>query len=476
MTQDAAGALQGDRSLGAQAERLADPRLSTVQRQSMAQSIGRVQGNRHLSRVLARQVKTAPKGPTLVQRRALGEVAERPLASISFSSPGYVATETTITAETELTPETEQPGRFTGFDQRLLGYAQAWRHRDRICAVVQDQEGKYHAIKTSFPGRGVVDSLSVVPFRLDFRRLWWVNLPRVSRGADAAAVLTSWSERAGRAMNWHRLWKDRRVPESFRCPHDGRHGGESPSLNDFRRCLEAEYAALLVQALDVARGDVHVIPSGGNANPNALVNFNLEMDDAKARGGITRLPTDRSSAIPESGITFGPLAFNSRSEIQLLGTAVHESTHLAHAELAIDWLQRWRGTRTRDSFPDWLRGQMRRRRLSREQYDLIIEETRSGDSPSTETLAHLEAFMATYHHMPIDETIYRFEQIDKGAEFWAFAGHAINDSSISRLASYYRSLNATRQHDFADHARSRQRGTVRPYRDFWNRVVSDVLS
>jgi hypothetical protein len=270
-------------------------------------------------------------------------------------------------------------------------------------------------------------------------------------------------------MNWYNVWKTGDVPASFSCPRDGQHGGQSPSLPDVRRCLEAEFVELLSLATDVSRGDIHVVRPGGGSNPQALLNFDMD-EDAKARGGITRLPTDRTSPIPESGITFGPLAFNSRSEIQVLGTAVHESVHFGHAELAISWLQQWRSSSTPRPFPDWLRRQRDRRRLTREEYDLIIEETRSGESPATETLAHLEAFMATYHHMPIVTDHYRFEQIAKGARFWAHAGHAINDSSIRRLTSYYGSLDAAHRSDFASYARTMQSttgGSLHNY--FWNR-------
>ena len=121
----------------------------------------------------------------------------------------------------------------------------------------------------------------------------------------------------------------------------------------------------------------------------------------KARSGIARLPRDRITAVPQSTLTFGPGAFSSLSEIQLQGTAVHESTHFSHAELGLQWLQRWRAANTRQSFPVWLRTQMNRRRLNQEQFDLIIEQTHRGQMPDTEVIAHLNGFMATYNHINI---------------------------------------------------------------------------
>jgi hypothetical protein len=436
-------------------------------RQALLQQIGRLHGNGHVSRLLE---SSGNRANSLVQRRTLGAVGSDRLASISVSSMYFPTVQMEIVAESELAPEGERASRFEGFDDRLMAYAQAWRHRDRVCAVVQDQDGKYHTLKTDFPGRGDVNSLSIVPFQNNYQSLRWVNLPQVSNTGEAGAAVTSWSGRAERAHSWRQSWELRSVPSSFACPHDGQH---SATLDQFRRCIETEYASLLAQTLDIGRGDVNIIGAGGPTNPGALVSFDLTLDE-KAHGGITTLPTDRTSEVPESGITFGWRAFNSHSEIQLLGTAVHEATHFAHAEMAIDWLQRWRASSSRSEFPEWLRQQRDRRRLTREQYDLIIEETRSGESPATETLSHLEGFMATYHLMPMDETIHRWEQIDKGAEFWAHAGHEINDTSISRLRSYYQGLEANRQQDFAAHARMRL-GSVVPHVYFWQRVVRDIL-
>lgn len=56
------------------------------------------------------------------------------------------------------------------------------------------------------------------------------------------------------------------------------------------------------------------------------------------------------------------------------------------------------------------------------------------------------------------------------------AGHQIEDDSIRRLASYYRTLDAAHQTDFASHVREMQRRMSRmEYALFWNRVVRDVL-
>jgi hypothetical protein len=454
-----------------QAARLADSRVPAVQRQSLARQIGRLQGNLHLSRLLSQPVSVSSNSQTVIQRRALGAVANQTLGTIRFTRQGNVPGQATLRAVEELVLSTDQPGRFAGFSKKLEGYGQAWRDRDKVTAVVQDSDGKYHALKTDFPGRGVVDSLRVQPAQHAYRHLWWVNLPRVAPGEDAAALAQSWTDRADRAMNWYDSWKDRQVPPGFSCPHGGQHGA---NLNGVRSCLETEFAALLADALDMTTRDVHIIPSGGRASSTTMVNFNLELHD-KANSGIVQLPTDRTSAAPTSTLTIGPAAFENRSEAQLVGTAVHESTHVSHAEQGLQWRERWRAANTRASFPVWLRGQMRRGRLNQEQFDLVIDQTRRGDKPNTEAVSHLNGFMAGYHNMPINRTIARFEQLNKVPPYWGGVTPTVKASFTTRLTNYYRGLDAAYQRDFAAHARQKARSSIRAYSTFWGHVVSRVL-
>jgi hypothetical protein len=453
-----------------QLARLSDASVPVAERRRLAGQLGRVKGNAHLSRLLdAASTRPAP----ILQRRALGKVASRPLASINLMSPDDPQAEKQVNVESELAPEGEAAKTFNGFPERLSAYALAWRHSERLCAVVEDQDGSYHALKTDFPGRGDTASMTIMPYQHGFGRLHWVNLPRVTASGEPGAALTSWTERVQRANDWRLKEGMGQVPFTFSCPHGGIHGAFSFSTQKFRRCIETEYASLLAQTLGIARAEINIIGESGDTNPGAPVGFNLKLD-SKAKGGTTRLPTDRESAMPENGIVFGPAAFYQQSDIQTLGTAVHEVTHFDHAALAMEWLEKWRASTEEGDFYAWLKEQLEKRRLTKEQYDIIKEQTTEEDS-TTELLSHIAGFMATFHHLdPELDPMIRFEQLNKGADFWTKAGHSAHDNTIARLKAYYAKLDPEHQADFAEHARL-QAGADDLQALFWRRFVREVV-
>lgn len=88
----------GDGTMQAQAARLADPRLQTVQRQDLAAQIGRVQGNQHLQRVVA---SLAGDERAAVQRE------DNPTEAIT-APPGTETTEEQMSSSPEeLVPDSE---------------------------------------------------------------------------------------------------------------------------------------------------------------------------------------------------------------------------------------------------------------------------------------------------------------------------------------------------------------------------------
>jgi hypothetical protein len=453
-----------------QLARLADASVPVAERRLLASQVGALKGNRHLSRLLdpGGGGSAAP-----IQRRALGKVANRPLATIHLTSPGYPASDMPMVVETELAPEGEDGARFSGFDDKLPAYAQAWRHSNRVCAVVQDQEGMYHTLKTDMPGRGDVSGMGITPHAHSYNSLNWVNLPRVSGSGEPGEAIRSWPERVARADQWRIKEGMGQVPLTFSCPHGGVHGAFSFSTQKFRRCIETEYEGMLAQALGIAPAEVNVVGEGGDTNPGAPVSFNLKLD-SKAKGGTTRLPTDRESAMPENGIVFGPAAFHQKTEIQTIGTAVHEVTHFDHAALAIEWLEKWRASTKEGDFYAWLKGQLEKKKLTKEQYDIVKEATTEEDS-TTELLSHVAGFMATFHRLdPELDPMIRFEQLIKGAGYWAKAGHAAHDNTIARLKAYYATLDERHQADFADHARVLA-GADDLQALFWRRFVREVV-
>ncbi len=451
-----------------QARRLADGRFPGVQRQALAGRIGQQQGNRHLAGVL--QLSKTPD----VQRQALADIVGQQLATMHFRNEMGTRGEGQIVVESELTPGDQAPGQFDGFGRRIQAHSRAAAETN-LCAVVEDGRGKYHALRTSWPGRSpdVQARFDLAP--LGFRDLYWVNRPG-PRGAIPESGSRSWQERVSRALEWRSLMRRGRVPDDFAtyCVHQPSHAGSDATLADVRACLEVEFADLLASALDVELGQVHVIPEGGDPNPNALINFNIDLSE-RGRGGIGHLPRDRETPVRRPSITIGPSAFESESELSVINTAIHESEHVRQALEASDLLEQWRESGSRQEFPDWLRRQLARRRINQEQHDMAIELWNAGHR-SGEVLAYIEGFIRTYARRPITTTAYRFDALNTVARFWTASGSArIKEMGIRRLADFYPTLNQTRQDDFEQHARDMAGRAAATHRPFWEAVVDQVL-
>jgi hypothetical protein len=343
-------------------------RRPTDERGRVISSMQRTAGNLAVTRALTRSLRRVP----------IGSVAGRPLGTISSTDDRSESNDTTIRAEIELVSDGNRPGHFDGFATRALGYAEAWREHEMLCAVVRDRGDRFHTIKTTFRGRRRVRTYEIVPAPHGFASLEWVNLPRRRQAArEPGEPLRSWAERARSARDLQLLWKRNQVPADFECPH-GDHGVSGPLTSAaLRLCLEEQFAALAAEAAGIPVEEIHIVGPGRSPNARAVLNFDITLE-VSGRGGVGRLPTDRESTLPPSTLTVGPPAFQTESDVRMLAVGVHESAHVDHTELARQWIQRWRATPTRASFADWLREQRDRRRLSGEQYDLIVERTAGG--------------------------------------------------------------------------------------------------
>jgi hypothetical protein len=448
----------------------------------LARQIGRRQGNRHLSAVLTAAATPArpfvsPSSPGgIIQRQPLTGIVGRNLATIRITNESRTAAEGQVTVETELVSGDQQPGQFDGYGRRIQAQSRA-AAEPNLCAVVEDRQGKFHALRTGWPGRTPDVQAEIELAEHDFRHVWWVNLPG-RRGTLPETGSLSWAERVTRALAWKIDMVNRRVPEDFEtyCRHRPSHAGSDAGPADVRSCLEVEFVDLLAVALDIDRSEIHVIASGGSASPDALVNFNIDLTD-RGQGGIHELPHDRETPVRRPSITVGPAAFESESELSVISTAIHESEHVRQALDATELLAQWRRSGGRQDFPDWLRRQLTRRRnpITQEQHDLAMELWNSSHR-SGEVLSYIEGFIRTYGNRPITTTSYRFDSLNSGARFWSSSGsRRIKEMGIQRLATFYPTLDRAHQADLARHARDMARSTAETHRPFWQALVAQVL-
>ncbi len=422
-------------------------------------------GNAAVQRALAGQ---APD----IQRQEIGSTIGKPIAYLSIQSPDSPSlTDALANVENELVPPGQKPGEFEGYAHRIQAFGHVWAQTN-LCAVVQDQEGRYHALKTDFPGRSAQAEVTIAPTPHPFKKLQWVNVPgRGDPGTDTG--YGSWKQRADRARDLHARWKQPGITR-YTCPHSGIHDENSKA--GMQRCLQIEFTNLLAQALDIARSEIHIAASEGDHSPDHLVTFDLFMDDAHGKGGA-RIPTDESTEVSPPTVALGPRAFNSESYVYTLSTAVHETQHFTHAMDAVALLAEWRSKETKKSFIEWLRSQKKKKRITAEQYALAVDMTK-GDSPDSEILSHLEGFMASYHRIEVSESPHLMKNIGDMADYYLFASSSIGDAAIARLAAYYSTLDQAHKDRLAEYARAGFKRTKSDHNLnlFWDRLVRDVIA
>ena len=440
------------------------PRAAERLSPELVRRLQETHGNAAVQRALAEN------GP-VIQRQEIDAAIGKPIAVLSIDSPGAPSlTDAVANVENELVPPGQKPGEFEGYEHRIQAFGHVWSQTN-LCAVVTDQEGRYHALKTDFPGRSAQAEVTIAPTQHPFKKVQWVNVPgRGDPGKDTG--FGSWKERADRARSLHAKWQFPGAT-SYTCPHSGMHDENTKA--GMQRCLQIEFTNLLAQALDIAPSEIHIAATEGDHSPDHLVTFDLFMDDAHGKGG-TRIPTDESTEVSPPTVALGPMAFMSESYVYTLSTAVHETQHFTHAKDAEALLEEWRSKKRKETFIEWLRNQKKKKRITAEQYALAVDMTK-GDSPDSEILSHLEGFLASYHRIEVSDSPYLLKNIGDIADYWLFSSSSIGDAAIARLAAYYSTLDQAHKDKLAEYA---QAGFDRTKSDhnlnlFWNRLVTDVI-
>jgi hypothetical protein len=453
-------------------EKVAKLPLLTEQHIQLAQDLALLIGNGNFAGSLRQPFKGHKTSENQVQRMPLRIRPNTTLARISIRQGGSTPAEGQLRFVNEVVPEGQRPGRFEGYPDRL-GAQLALPEERVIFAVVQDTAGSFHLIRTDWPRISRDSRYEIIPLEnAQVRRLYWVALRSQLESASEGGP-RSWSQRARRAREWTSDWVRARIPVDFpsSCIHEPRHEASRAGL---RSCLESEYVDLLVEILNVDRGSFHVASRSRDWRPDAVVNFDLELESV-GRGGIGILPIERTGSLPRPVLVVGPQAFISESTLYTLSTLVHEQEHGLHARRSISLLRRWRSSRSGQSFVAWLHRERQAGRISNIDYDLAVGYIAGGERSTSETLAYLQGFISVYHRLPITRTLYRFHQLDSIAEYWPRAGHETQDQTIQRLSLYYNRLSPQRQEDVAGHVRSVRDRSGENGRLFWERFIRIVL-
>jgi hypothetical protein len=152
------------------------------------------------------------------------------------------------------------------------------------------------------------------------------------------------------------------------------------------------------------------------------------------------MPTTRDGPLPENAICLGNRAFEPDNKAFTVTVYRHELEHGLHNRMAIDWLKRWRADAKAEKVPflAWIEKQ----KLSAVDRALVSEAAK-GSTPSTESLAHAEGFIAGFglEKAGIELADYPVtEELEKLVEHWPYAPEAVQKETVARLKTYAASL------------------------------------
>jgi hypothetical protein len=178
------------------------------------------------------------------------------------------------------------------------------------------------------------------------------------------------------------------------------------------------------------------------------------------------LPAKRDGDLPTVAIVLGRGAFEGSTKASTLGVLRHELEHAFHNELALKWLQKWRGEKTKKAFTAWLEDQS----MAAADKDLVSERI-TGSNTNTEALSNLEGFIAAFPlELPKGKESSRpaYNELLDAAEYYLGASKAVKAEFIARLKAMRGRLKDTTAFDAAI---KRLRGENKAYEKLADAVV-----
>jgi len=356
-----------------------------------------------------------------------------------WSTPGDVGeVRGELTAARELALGSGSSDGFDGYET-LLQARIAAGSASNVGVVVQDATGRYHAFETDVP-----------PLSRSTPLAYHAVIPYVLRGARVAGWVN-----LRRGTGWEgKLDATRRLTD--------------------RAQLRQAYVEVLVDGVGLPSDAVYD-STGGTPAPGK-VNLDLDLDHVAGHAGVAgAVPSDRTSPLPEPSLEVGPRAFGSL--VDLRATLLHEHVHLNHARRAVEAVRRWREETTTGSFPAWLRKQRKAGSIDEVTYDIVAEQVTEASS-STEALAYLTSFLATYHLRDIvadgaggPADALHFGKLSELATEWVHASHHVQDEVVRLLVSYRDEvLEEAHRGRLVDYAGRRQAEAIGNDRLFWSHL------
>ena len=384
-----------------------------------------------------------------IRRRAMPNVVGNSLGhyQIDLPSPPGAYTRGNISAQRELVLSQEDPGTFAGFRDESIARNLARQYSRQVTAIVTDDENLHHVYTTDLTQTNADEQFTIMPIesREHIRRIQFENIERRSTEVNRQR----WVARVTQAFDVY----DRGEP------------------------MEAarQLTQLTAETTSTNFSDYYIRQSANDPYRPGL-NFDIFMNSANGRGGITRLPNDRTSPIPNNVLVIGKGVFSHNSPDEVRATFVHELTHFTQAQRSIDLLQNWRSSGSEQSFEAWLGHQRRRNRITEMELQLTLNFTVRDDS-NTETLAHLNAFLYIYPNLSLDRTdpeLFRSLYTLSEDAHWTSADRPLQDTTVNRLVSFFGNLEPGHQARMRQYVTTQSTNAPDHRRIFFRRLAAQL--
>jgi hypothetical protein len=305
-----------------------------------------------------------------IQRKPLPEVKGKAVVEGEVQGDNGRNSSVRVIATQEIVPPSEQAGKFNGFPDEMTALVFAHRHalnHKRLTTIVPDKSKSFHVFETDLP---LASKLNQQAIKIPGARLVKPGGQRVGH--------SGWYQRAKKALNK---------------PNQG--------YGDLKQ--------LIAETIGVAPGEINIISAPNSDPENApngaqpgRINFAPWLTSS-GRTWPSELVANRTGTFPKPIAAIGPEAFYKRSPEFLRATVVHEFRHVHHFEQTIDLIKKWQQGKSKKDFHTWL--SRKRKKIPIEIYAVaekfVTSPHQSGRSvKTTEMYAHLEGFMASFHHIP----------------------------------------------------------------------------
>lgn len=202
------------------------------------------------------------------------------------------------------------------------------------------------------------------------------------------------------------------------------------------KAAELGFRQLLIN-VGIDPSQIHLSRDPSQRKGGGIVNLEVTFDKVNGEAGVVPGKLEEPQSTPV--IVVGRKAFQQGSRAALLMTVVHERAHYIHARNALTFLRKYRQSKSRLHFHEWLRAGHSKGKL----IDITIAaKLYAGGSFDSQLIAVVEGFVATFHLLNLSwesPAAYKMTLME-GAQSYSRSEPEVWEEALRRLIPYVAKL------------------------------------